>query len=417
MQNMLHKKWFQFLAGMLSAGIMFTAFYFIPPVHQRLSWRVDFAMTYIRSLVNPVQAVPTAAAQQPAATLAPINSTPTPTPAAVATAIPTITPTALPASASLPAPKYEKQTMNNCGPAALSHYLRFYGWDGNQETIASVLKPHKKDEISEDRNVNVEELVYYVRNYAGWLNIEYRVGMDLATVKAFLANGIPVMVEESFLNDQKYWLSDDLWAGHYQFINGYNDATRTIVVQDTFYGPDMAVSYTDFLNNWQSFNHVLIIIYLPEQEEVVKSILGENWDVDTNRQLALEKSILATNQPTANNYAWFNLGSNLVYFDRYAEAAQAFDRARELGLPQRMFRYQFSPFIAYFNALRNNDLMELVKYALQITPNSEEAHLWLGWAYYRDGAADKALSQFKKALYYNSNYSDAQFALDYLANN
>ena len=58
-------------------------------------------------------------------------------------------------------------------------YLRFYGWEGDQETITEVIKPFR-----EDRNVNVEELAYYVRNYAGWLKIEYRVGGDLETLKS-----------------------------------------------------------------------------------------------------------------------------------------------------------------------------------------------------------------------------------------
>ncbi len=66
-------------------------------------------------------------------------------------------------------------------------------WDGNQQSVADVLKPKP-----EDRNVNVEELVYFVRNYAGWLNIEYRVGGNTSILKTLIANGIPVMIEESF---------------------------------------------------------------------------------------------------------------------------------------------------------------------------------------------------------------------------
>jgi hypothetical protein len=86
-----------------------------------------------------------------------------------------------------------------------------------------------------------------------------------------------------------------------------------------------------------------------------------------------------------NAFAWFNLGSNLVYFERYAEAARAYDQARQLGLPQRMLRYQFGPFFAYFFSSRNADLLSLTEYALKITPNSEETLLWRGWGHYRDG--------------------------------
>ncbi len=44
-------------------------------------------------------------------------------------------------------------------------YLHYYGWEGDQSAIAELLKPQR-----EDRNVNVEELVYFVRTHAGWLN-------------------------------------------------------------------------------------------------------------------------------------------------------------------------------------------------------------------------------------------------------
>ena len=411
---MFHKKWFQFLAGMLTASVVIVAFYFLPPIHSRLRWRLDFAASYIRGMINPVYAVPTAVSE--AAIIAantPKPVSPTPAPIISPTPLPpTPSPTALPSYASLPAPDFEKQTMNNCGPAALATYLRFYGWEGNQESVAEILKPRP-----EDRNVNVEELVYFVRNNAGWLNIEYRVAGDLSIIKNLIANGIPVMIEESFHMDQKYWPTDDLWAGHYQFITGYNDATRTFVAQDTYYGPDLVVSYDELENNWQSFNHVFIMIYPQDKEETVKQILGDNWDVDQNRQQALEDSILASQLEPNNTYAWFNLGSNLVYFERYGEAASAYDRARELGFPQRMLRYQFGPFIAYFNSLRNDDLKIISKYAINITPNSEEARLWMGWAHFRDGERQAALSEFKKALYYNETYIDAQYALDYLANN
>ncbi len=78
----------------------------------------------------------------------------------------------------LDSPAYEKQDINNCGPATLAMYLRFYGWQGDQFTISDIIKP-----IAQDRNVNVEELDYYVKNYAGWLQTIYRVGGDLEPLK------------------------------------------------------------------------------------------------------------------------------------------------------------------------------------------------------------------------------------------
>jgi tetratricopeptide (TPR) repeat protein len=99
-----------------------------------------------------------------------------------------------------------------------------------------------------------------------------------------------------------------------------------------------------------------------------------------------------------NPFAWFNMGTNLVYFERYREAIDAYDTARQLGLPQRMLRYQFGPFLAYFHGSRNDELLALTEYALGVTPNSEEALLWRGWALYRAGKSQEAMDHFNQAL-------------------
>ncbi len=168
---------------------------------------------------------------------------------------------------------------------------------------------------------------------------------------------------------------------------------------------------------WQAFNRVYILIYPPQQEPTVQAILGENWDPDANRQYALEASQAETESDPDNAYAWFNLGTNLTYFERYIEATDAFDKARELGLPQRMLRYQFSPFIAYFHTGQIDDLITLTEYALEVTPNSEEAWLWHGWAMYRKGDSNQASADFQRALEENPLYLDAQYAIDFIQSN
>jgi len=400
------------LVVVVGAGL---ALYQIPSIKERINWRVDIAQTFLRGVVHPVQPLPTAQPQFNEATLIPTATrvVATLTPKVAATPLPTPTSTPLPERIELAAPPHEVQGINNCGPATLSMYLNYYGWGQDQQAVADVLKP-----LPEDRNVNVEELDYFVKNYAGWLNTIYRVGGSTDLLKKLIAGGIPVMIEESSKVEPKYaWYEDDLWAGHYLLVTGYDDSTRQFIAQDSFLGANQRVAYAELDRNWQAFNRVFILIYLPEQEPVIQQILGDDWDADINRQNALQIAQTETESDPQNAFTWFNLGSNLVYFERYDEAAQAYDHARAIGWPQRMLRYQFGPFLAYFHSLRTEDLMAMVDYALERTPNSEEALLWQGWGLYREGKKAAALESFQKALEFHKGYSDALYALDYVTNN
>ena len=392
--------------------------YQIPAINSRLSWRFEVARTYVRNVLHPVGNVPTAI-PQPANTVAPtiaIQPTQTNDPQGASGVVTTIippTPTLAPppAQAFLNSPPYEKQTANNCGPAALSMMLHMFGWNGSQKDISDVIKP-----VNGDRNVNPEEMAFWVRNYAGWLRIEYRVGGDLETLKRLLAAAYPVIVESTTaLNrEDSGWADDDLWAAHYLLLTGYDDAAQTFTAQDTYRGPDKTIPYAQLESEWKPFNYVYLIIYLPEQEEAIKTILGSNWDADLNRQRALELAQAATAADASDSFAWFNVGSNLVYFERYDEANAAYDTSRELGLPQRMFRSQFGPFLANFHANRNNDLLALTEYALQRTEMSEETWLWRGWALYRDGDLNGAIKAWRKALSVRPGYEDALYALNFV---
>jgi tetratricopeptide (TPR) repeat protein len=394
--------------------------YQIPAINTRINWRVDLAMTYLRGVIFPVKPFPTPAESivlpTQAATYTPTSlptiATDQPTATLAPTATPLPSPTPIPAAVQLPAPLWELQGPNDCGPATLALYLRYYGWQGNQDNITQVVKP-----IPEDRNVNPEELVYFVRTHAGWLNAEFRVGGDVELLKKLIAAGFPVMIEESFFFDQPYWPNDDLWAAHYLLLTGYDDSTQTFTGQDSFHGPNQVISYSTLDSYWQIFNRVYLLTYLPSQEEALKAVLGDNWNPDLNRQHALEVSQAETQSEPKNAYAWFNLGSNMVYFERYSEAASAYDNARNLGLYQRMLRYQFGPFFAYFHAAMSTELLTVTEYALQRTPNSEEALLWHGWALYRLGKKNEAVSDWQKALEYHPGYEDAQYAIDFAASN
>ncbi len=390
--------------GLIVLGVLL---YQIPAVHSRLEWRLTVWSTYFQNTIDPVGRMPTPIPSTPFATFTPQP----PTPTLKATEPPTPTSTPLPAQVSLPSPKYELQGINNCGPATLTMYLRMYGWDGDQNDIAQVIKP-----VPQDRNVNPDELVYFVRNRAGWLDADFRVGGSLALLKSLLAANFPVMIEEaSKLNPQDAMgPGDDLWDGHYLLLTGYDDTAGTFTAQDPLRGPDQKVSYDTLIKDWESFNYVYILVYPPDQLAQIQSILGPDWNQDQNRKNALAMAQAAVTANPSDAFAWFNLGSNLVYFERYNEAAQAFDKAFEIGLPQRMTRYQFSPFFAYYYAGRIDYLIQLTEYTYKPIPGyySEEALLWHGYALYKQGNLAGAKADWNKALSVHPDYCDAEYAIN-----
>ena len=240
----------------IGAGILILAIVTlqIPAINSRLAWRYEVAKTYLRNVINPVGNAPTALPNTPA----PATSLPsptvqvTPTAEVIATPVPP-TPTVAPPppQALLGSPPYEKQSANNCGPAALSMILHMVGWSGSQKDISDVIKP-----VNGERNVNPEEMAYWVRNYAGWLRIEYRVAGDIETLKRLISSGYPVIVEgtTSLNPDDTGWPDDDLWAAHYLLLTGYDDTAGTLTAQDPYRGPDKTISYEQLEAEWKPFN-------------------------------------------------------------------------------------------------------------------------------------------------------------------
>jgi hypothetical protein len=399
-----------FSAGGVLSAVLLIGLYWLPPIHTRLEWRFDRAEGVMRGWLYPGDTLPTpvgsVGSHRPPTR--PPSTVTAPPPGPSATPLPS--PTPLPARVQLPAPTWEKQDWNNCGPATLTIALRFYGWQGDQFDISDLLKPDRGD-----KNVNVDELVYFVRTRAGWLNADFRVGGDMETLKRFLAAGFPVIVEKGFVlaeND-----GGGGWAGHYLLLTGYDEADSSFIAQDTnpaTGGPDRPISFQELDEGWQAFNRVFMYLYPPEDQEVIDRLLGPDADPDQNREDALAVARQELDDDPEDAYAWFNLGTNLLYFENYGQAAQAYDNALSIGLPWRFTRYQFGPYIAYFNQGRFDDLIELADATLYRTSKAEESHLWRGWARYKQGDLGGAEDDFLAALEINPFYQDAQYALDYV---
>jgi tetratricopeptide (TPR) repeat protein len=398
------------------AALVFTMVLFSPHFSEVIQSKVNHAFVYIRGIVIPAGQIPTA---EPTENFSSgVTSTPSQpifagSPTSMPKNLPAQTPEILPRSTLLTAPKFDPkqdyQDWNNCGPATLALALRMFGWEGDQNKISDVIKP-----VKQDKNVNIEELRDYVNQYTNPIRAVFRVGGDLETLKKYIAAGFPVIIEESFQLTESFWPADDWWAAHYLLLTGYDDNTSSFVSQDSFYGPNRVLNYSEVSDAWRSFNHVYMVLFPSEHLNTVKVLMGEDWSETANRQRTVKELKTELRSNPEHAFTWFNLGSNLVYLDQFLEASEAFTNARRYSLPQRMLRYQFGPFIAAYETHQTDDLNELLDYSLKITPDSEEALLWKGWAMVQTGDKQTAIEFFRKALTAHPGYSDAIKAIKFV---
>ena len=340
-----------------------------------------------------------------------------PTPEPTETPAPTPTPMPLPERVILEGMGVIKQSFNNCGPANLTQVLNWYGSPITQEDVASYLKPNP-----EDRNVSPWQISDYVNEQMPGYNALTRSGGDLELIKRFLAAGFPVVIEKG------YELPESGWWGHYLTVYGYDDDLQELYSQDTYLGPfdgsGRTDSYRDFLPYWQQFNNTFYIVYRPEQEAMVADLMGEEMFDDFKMwQMVAGIAETETVQRPDDVFSWFKLGTALTRMggltgeaQYYQGGAQAFDKAREIGLPPRMLWYQFEPYLAYLRTDRYQDIVDLADATLETQGgrNVEETFWYKGHALAYLGDVPGAIAAYRASLGVNENFYPAQISLDSL---
>jgi tetratricopeptide (TPR) repeat protein len=302
------------------------------------------------------------------------------------------------------------QTWNNCGPATFAMNLSYFGLRTGQADIAASLRPNK-----EDKNVSPDELAAFAR--AQGLGALLRVNGDPDRLRQLLAIGIPVLVEtwhEPKPNDG---------MGHYRLLTGYDDAEGVWIAYDSYdaTGIDpkkpyegIRIPYDQLDPLWTVFNRPYVVVHTDAMAAQVRSIVGEDCDDEAMWQRALGDAQNAVKHDPADAFAWFNMGSDLTALGRYEEAAKAYDKARQIGLPWRMFWYQFGAFRAYYEIGRYEEVVALANATLRTARYVEELYYWRGLAQRAQGKIDEARASFLQALEMNRNFAPASEALDTL---
>jgi tetratricopeptide (TPR) repeat protein len=358
---------------------------------------------------SAVEATPrptaTATATLPAPTELPVQATPTEPPAPTPEATPTHTPAPLyqpPASLiALEGFAYIQQTWNNCGPATLAMQLSYFGSQLSQATIGAALRTH-----ADDKNVSPVELAGYARSQG--FHALVRVNGNRHLMQTLISNGIPPIIET--------WLEPDPGdgLGHYRLLIGYDDAAQHWIGYDSYYrvnlvnpggdyrGIRMSYGETDAL--WKVFNRTYVIVYTEAQAPLVATILREDKDDRLMWQRALATAQQEVTTDNNDAFAWFNLGTSLTALGNYTEAAEAFDRARAIGLPWRMLWYQFGPFHAYYEVGRYQELIALADSVLKPSVQIEELHDWRARTFEALGNPTAAAAARQRVAELNRHY-------------
>jgi len=426
-QNRFNRIWAIPISILLMIGV-----YYIPPIHSRLAWRLEWVRTEIKYFLNPPEEAVFQPQQQLQAdialtqTLQPPMTTLTPIPSV--TLQPTITVTPLPVTVMLDGVKYEQQhgRLNYCGPTNFSMALTYWGWDGNRDVIGKVVMPINE----KDKNVMPYELQDYITDNVPGITSIIRNGGDIETLKRLVSAGFPAVVEigvyEVDLNGKKSWM------GHYGFVTGYDDASQMIIYQDSYQpepatnpGPNRKIGYEKLIQRWRAFNYVFIVVYPVEKQNDVLTLLGPLADEEQANRRALEvaRAESQTLTDVDEYFAWFNTGTSHVALFEYADAAIAYDNAFNLYAklevesfvrPYRMMWFQTGPYKAYYYTNRFSDVINLADTTLNDTiaePVLEESLYWRGKAYYMAGQTNLAVRDYRAALKVHPKWIPATQAL------
>ncbi len=373
------------------------SFWVVPNWPERVGWRwQQFWAGTRRAVLQLPDTLPTpavAAVATSAATATPPLTAPTATPEAAA-ALP-----AYPDQMELTGFTQVWQKVNNCGPATLAMALSYWGWKGTQANTANALKPDPND-----RNVAPAEMAAYAQRVG--LGALVRQGGTVETAKRLVAAGFPVVVETSLV------LPEQGWEGHYTLVTGYSDPHQQFTTQDALRGPNFVQTYADLERDWRAFNFTYIVLYAPTREaEVLNVLAGAGPAGDAQRAAERARAETATLSGQDLAFAWFNLGSSLAASADWPAAAQAYDQARQIGLPWRMLWYQPTPLETYFQAGRYQDVLDLADATLAQADNIEEVLYWRGRARLALGDRDGASADWQAAAALNRNFTAPAQAL------
>ena len=292
-------------------------------------------------------------------------------------------PVEAPERAMLPAMKHVWQSLNNCGPAAVVMALSTLGVDVDQETARIPLRG-----ADVRRGMGPQGVGPWVGENWG-LRSTWRNNGTVDTIRALIANGFAPMVTQ--------WMQDYSISriGHWRTVRGYDDTQRVFYVNDSMLGNTVPLTYDWFDRNWQSFNYRYMVIYRPEDEGLLRAIMGPQVSDEVMRHDLYERAKAeATKQNT--NLSWLALGEAAYSYGMFEEAVAAFQKGLAMGNASGVFGTR-SSYPQALRALGRSEEADKVTRSLAglslvpsaAAPPPDPFALWLAYLHQRGADANQ----------------------------
>ena len=202
--------------------------------------------------------------------------------------------------------------------------------------------------------------------------------------------------------------------GHFRIVRGFDENRKVIIQDDSYDGPNKKISYYDFLSMWQPFNYAYMIVYTPDQKDLISAIIGEEWKGNIAWKNSLTRAQKESELDPENVYPLFNMSSAYYHLGDYQNSVSSYELV-ESRLPKRMLWYQIEPIQSYFKL---GDYSRAFSITAHIFENGNRAFSELyqirGEIYALQGNIVKAKEQFELAIQYNENFEPARDSLQSL---
>ncbi|MBI3984534.1 MAG: C39 family peptidase [Candidatus Levybacteria bacterium] len=295
------------------------------------------------------------------------------------------------------------QTFNNCGPAALSMALSYYGINVSQQELGNALRPYQiPGGDNDDKSVTLEELAEKSKEYD---LIPYHRPMGNETlIKYFIAYDIPVIT--------RTWTKPNEDIGHYRIVKGYDENKGVLIQDDSLQNKNLQYSYSDFNEIWKKFNYEYLVLVPVKKQEIAKQILGEDLNEKVAWQKAVENSLMQLRENPDDIYTRFNLSVAYYNIGEFQKSTEEFEKV-ENGLPFRTLWYQIEPILAYYELGNYTKVFEITDRVLNNHNRAfSELYVLRGKIYQSQGNIEAARNEFEKAVFYNENLTEAKDLLN-----